>query len=359
MHIQKRPLRRGFTVLEVVIAVAIAAMVMGGAMILFSQGSRSFAKTTAHAAVRTEALILLEKIGRDLQELTVSTGIDPETGRFHLLAPYQLYNEIQLQVPDPDTGAPTPVKAGRGLRFYRLHHVEMDTARSDVAAPDGRPTLVAHRVEYLVRPIPGDEHGRVDLLRNGKKINQMPLADVFFRQEPPVVASSQLGGCRNAILNVTVVPRGKGLLGFLEDHVIQRLRENGRLVSRTFHLVGYESLYTAVLYRAIEKVSRGAAGGGLGGLLGSLLGGAAPADDDEEPEPPTELEAAVLADASEAAPGHMLENIVEGLFRRASPGFRIPDVIRLEPTLHDDANLRDEVWESAPLEEAPPLEERS
>jgi prepilin-type N-terminal cleavage/methylation domain-containing protein len=45
----ERRARRAFTLVEVLIAVSLGALVMGGAMYLYHQGNQSFFKTTEHA----------------------------------------------------------------------------------------------------------------------------------------------------------------------------------------------------------------------------------------------------------------------------------------------------------------------
>lgn len=238
--------RRGFTLVEVIIAAGLAAMVIGGAMYLYGQGHRFFHKVTEHATFRSEALIIQEKVAVDLEQLVVNKEVNPGTGNYYMIEPFQYLEPFTFEDRHPETGVVTPLKAGRGLRFYRFHHI-------DVGA-DAKPQMVAHKIEYTVVANPGPEGGK-NLLRNGERVNQLPLEDAFFHSEPPIVVRDQMRGSPHAIVTLTVVPKG-GALGSMEYRVISRLREEGSIVSRTYHLVGYESFYTAILYEAIRTGNR-------------------------------------------------------------------------------------------------------
>ena len=57
----------GFTLVEGLIAAALAIVVLGGGIYLYVQGNKMFHTTTEHSSIREEALLILEKINRILR----------------------------------------------------------------------------------------------------------------------------------------------------------------------------------------------------------------------------------------------------------------------------------------------------
>lgn len=308
--------RRGFTVIEVLISVVLGAGILGVGMYLYLQGNRSFYKTTEHVSFRAEAILCLEHVARDLEQLMVSPDKLPGTNTFSLLQPYELLGTYDLQVTNPETKAKETIKASKGIRFYRHHHVEMGPAEPGI--DNGKPYMVGRWVEYKVEPVDSaDETKGVNLLRNGKPVNNHPLRYIQFQQEPAIVAYNQVKGSQHAIVTVTIVPRG-GAWGQMREEVMERLRTDGSIVSRTFHLTAYESMYTTVLYAALEKMS----------AAKIKLGGSA------MPSPGAvlqdELERTIYEDAYANAPPQLLANIAKGVGKNASYAYDIPRLFKLE-----------------------------
>jgi prepilin-type N-terminal cleavage/methylation domain-containing protein len=322
-----RTRRTGFSLLEVVIAVALGAIVIGTGMLMYVQGTKYFYKTTEHSSFRTEALVILERVAEDLDQIQVSTEKNPSTNRFYLVQPYELLEPFTLPLKDQAGNVIENVPAGYGLRFYRFHHIEMGAPKEGV--PNGVPKMVARRIEYRLKPIEGDgEKNGFDLERNDKKVNKQPLKTVIFHMEPMIVAANQVQGSRHAILTVTVVPKG-GVFGNMDYNTVRRLQEEGTIVSRTFHLIGYESFYTSVLYSALQTQQ------GNGGSLTGV----------------DELQQAVLADAQTNAPGNLLTNLQATVGTQAPPTHLVPgEAFVVEPhQAFDDATASsDPSWLAAP-----------
>ncbi len=346
--------RRAFSLPEVLIALLIATTVLGGTMMMWFQGTRQFYKTSEHASIRAEAMLCLERIAQDLEQLVVSSGKNPETGRYSLLEPYWFEDETTVDSTDPATGAPVRVPAGKALCFYRFHHVENGPGPEGSTGGES-PVIVGRKITYQVVPVAaGNPEAGHDLLRNGVRVNRLPLADVLFHKEPQIVSATMVRGSPHAIVSVSVVPKG-GLFGNMgtSDRAIQReildsLRARGSLVGRTFHLVGYESMYTSMLYQAMEK---GHGAGLLGAILGAITGGGGGRSGDDAAataKPMTELENALLEDARTGA-GDMFRSLVEGLFKRPSPAFEVPEwAFALDPTPYtDDDAYRYASWTGA------------
>lgn len=304
----------GFTLVEGLIALAIGGAVIGGAMLLYLQGTRSFVKVTEHTTFRTEAILLLERITRELDEIVVTDQLLAD-GTAHLTRPFALLDPAPLP-PGPAGGEPVP--AANGIRFYKFHRVEMTAAGDQLA--EGIPRLVARQIEYRAVPLdPGDPTKGLNLLRNGKPMNKVPLRYVLFRKVPREVSDRQIRGSPHAILRIDIVPKG-GMWDELNQAVIDNLASRELLVSRTHHLVGYESMYTAVLSNALEA-------------LRPPPGGAAP--DPAAVLAPVPL--AVFRDAYQVVSPALLA-VLEETDRNAST-FPMPrdSAYLLEEKLHDDA----------------------
>ncbi len=326
--------RRGFSLVEVVIAVAIGAIVVGSGMMLYLQGNKYFYKTTEHSSFRAESLVILERIADDLHQLQVSAGKDPETGQYLLVQPFRFLDPISGGIPlkDVDGNVIETVPAGKGIRFYRFHHIEMVP---DPGLPNGKPQMVGRPLEYKQVPVdpsgptdPADPNfAGVNLLRNGEKINSIPLQQVLFHSEPMIVAANQVQGSRNAIVSVSVVPKG-GVFGNMDYNTLQRLQKEGALATRTMHLTGYESFYTSVLYSAILKNN---------GVSGSISG--------VDP-----LMAAVYNDAQTSAPPGMLSNLNSVAEGGAPPSQTIsPDTFKIETKAYQQSTAAvDTRWMSVP-----------
>lgn len=307
--------RRGFTLLEGLFACVIGAVVIGGGMLLYIQGNRAFVKTTEHATFRTEAMLLLERITRELDDMVVTHG-ELADGTVHLVRPFELLEEFEL-VGGGDEGE--TVAAGTGVRFYKFHRVEM--VEPGVDLQEGRPQMVARVVEYRTSVVDeSDPTKGMNLLRNGRKLNRVPLRLVLFRKVPRDVADNQLRGSPHAMVRIDVVPQG-GMWQRMDSDVLASLAQQDRLVSRTHHLLGYESMYTAVLSNALEDLR--------------------PPDPDDPLLDPDEVldpvEKAVYEDAYAVTSPDLLA-VLENTDRNAST-FEMPpaDMYRLEDELHDQA----------------------
>jgi prepilin-type N-terminal cleavage/methylation domain-containing protein len=319
--------RQGFTLIEVVVSAAIGSIVIGSGMLMYLQGNKYFYKVTEHSSFRAESLIILERIAQDLDQIQVSTSKNPATGKFYLTQPYEFIDPFTMDVKDEDGNVIETVAAGKGLRFYRFHHIKMGAPKAGV--PNGVPTMVGHRLEYTVRAINASKPALgYNVYRNDKKINSQPLQQFFFHQEPMIVAANQVQGSKAAIITTTVVPKG-GLFGNMDYNTVQRLQEEGSIVSRTFHLIGYESFYTSVLYSALQKQS------GNGGTLTGI----------------DALQQAVLADAAANTPANLLTNLEATVGSSSPPTHLIPgEAFAIEANIaFDDVTASsDSGWLAAP-----------
>ena len=240
--------RKGFTLVEALIAAALAIIVLGGAIVMYTQGNKMFQATTEHASTREEALLLLERINKDLDSLMVSDEVDPKTSLYYMVQPYKLIQPMpQPGVIDPNTGQPKVEYTG--VQFWVYHHTQ---TIKDPTNDFPLPQLVGQMIEYKLDPIDGDPKKGNNMLRNGVKINKIPLAAVFFRRSNPIYAKGNVGAAPNAVMDVYVIPKG-GMWGTMTDDVMNTLLTTGYALMRTFHLVGYESQYTSLLSLAITK----------------------------------------------------------------------------------------------------------
>jgi hypothetical protein len=248
----------------VIVSVAIGAIILSGAMTLYSQGNKYFYKVTEHSSFRSEALWMLERIEEDLNQLQVDTGQWPDMGGgYYLLQPYKLTNAegtalsgSTMMIYDSE-GNPTgeTVNMGQGLAFHRFHHIASAPASSGLLP--GAPQMEAHRIKYTQGPVDdADPSKGVNLYRNGRKINHVPLKSVIFHQQPLVVAAGQLHATKHSVLTCSIVPLG-GTFGTLATNtdfrVMERLERDGSITARTFHLAGFESFYTSILVSEVQR----------------------------------------------------------------------------------------------------------
>ena len=259
-------MRRGFTLLEVLVAAGLSTVVLGTGVLMWLNGSKSFSKATQHSSIREQSLLILEHVGRDLDGLIVSQERNPRTGKFYMVQPFELLDTAEEAGPKGKRRV-----FGRGIRFYVYHRTDMvkvehpedpklrteellgDQAEREEPA-DGSvrmPRLVGRYVEYTTVAAKG-RRGGVDLLRNGQKVNTTALTEVRFEREDPVHVRDSMGASPNAVLKITVVPRA-GIDGELDEATVRSQDDVGSRLSRTIHLIGYESQYTALLGVALEK----------------------------------------------------------------------------------------------------------
>jgi hypothetical protein len=144
-----------------------------------------------------------------------------------------------------------------------------------------------------------------------------------------IVAAETIGGAPQAILKISVLPRG-GMWGTMKDKTQQLLREKDTLVSRTVHLVGYESQYTSLLFVALQKYHRAT----QAGIQPTL----------------SPLQRAVYEDALAHVPTR-LHGIEKTLGTRPPPAFELNEqVTRLEDLPYTDADAHlDSEFSSAPV----------
>jgi len=235
----------------------------------------------------------------------------PDTGKFMLVQPFSLEDIYQETLFGPVKNE----VAGRRITFFRYHHVEMI---DDDQEGHKFPQIVAQKIDYQAVPVdPFDATKGMDLLRNGKKINYKPLYQVIFQRVPPIVAEEQVQGSPNAFIDVTVVPMGEKM----NVVIYETMKEQGAVLRRMFHLIGYESQYTTILNLALER------------LQSNALGKSPKTEDDL-------LDGYMLAvyrDAQEYAPQNLLKNITERIEKGNTLGFKMPEkTIRIDPALFDD-----------------------
>lgn len=242
--------RKGFTLLEGLIAGALAVVVLGGGVMLYIQGNKMFQTTTEHSSAREEALLILERINKDLEALMISDEVDPESGNYYMLQPYKLTGpEKQVSI-NKQTGEQTISTMYTGIQFYVYHHTQ---TIKDPTNDFPLPQLVGQMIEYKLVAINGDRAKGMNLLRNGVKVNKIPLSMVFFRKTDPVYAKGNIGAAPDAVMNVFVIPKG-GMWGTMTDDVMTNMLTSGHALMRTFHLVGYESQFTTMLSLADSKM---------------------------------------------------------------------------------------------------------
>ena len=258
--------RQAFTLVEAMVALAIGSLVMGAAMLLYKQGVQYFYKTTEHAAFREESLLCLEHIARDLEQLMVSEGQRPD-GAYDLVKPFELKgNSYEFTKFDPvtKTDKPTGTKAYEGIKFMRYHSTE--TGKDN-------PILVGKYVEYSVKAAGSNPADGKNLFRNDdpKPINKIPLRDIAFVQENTEVTADQIGASPHAVLTVMIVPMGGTWATWqnMTRDTVDKLKADRALVTRTFHLSGYETFYTLMLNEAFRQTVNGNGDPTLGaGLTG-------------------------------------------------------------------------------------------
>lgn len=244
--------RKAFSLMEVTLAVALGAVVMGSGMYLYLEGNKQFTKVADHNTFRDEGMMVLETINRDLAQICVSQGQWPD-GTFYMVEPYRLVDRYTQNYKDPITGKMMPyTDAATGIRFFRYHHTEM-IPRPD-GAPGQVPQVVARELEYKTVPIDASDPSKgVNVLRNGEQVNTMPLSEVVFQKLPANLAFDQVQGSPHAIVKVVVIPQG-GMWKQMTKDTIDALKQRGATVlNKIYHLSGYESQYSSLLFKALQE----------------------------------------------------------------------------------------------------------
>jgi len=248
-----RQRKQAFTLVEAMVAVAIGSLVLGAAGLLYKQGVKYFYKTTEHAEFREQSLICLETIARDLEQLIVSDQQNPQTSNYQMVEPYILTGTpTPFTRFDPKTKkeVPTGANAYTGIRFWRYESTDTDPATK-------QPTIIGKMMEYSIKPASSNPKDGYNLFRGDstRPVNHVPLNQIAFVSESPKVTVDQIGASPHAVLTVMIVPNG-GSFGSMGQNMSQdtvdHLRADRALVSRTFHLSGYETYYTLLLNEAFR-----------------------------------------------------------------------------------------------------------
>jgi len=293
---------------EGLVAAAVGAVVIGGAMLLYHQGHKAFVATTEHASFREESLLILETIGKDLEGLIVSDQVNPDSGVHYMVQPFDCIDPVKQENIDPKTGEKQTFNVPSGMKFFKYHH----TSSGDGASSDSTRTcqIVGQQIVYKSEQIDKSKPERgLNLLRNGKRINTVPLSGVLFEPLDPIVATKNLGASPNAIIQVTIVPQG-GVWGKMTPSTIQTLRNSGKVCTRVFHLAEYESQFSTMLWCAMVKSQ-------VGVQLDAM-------------------EKAVL-DFGNAIPNNMAGKLKDKVKELGEQGYRLDNnQVLLEPKLYDE-----------------------
>ena len=314
----------GTTLVEALVAAALGIIVIGGGVLMYNQGNKAFNTTTEHASFRGEALLVLETIDRDLKGLVVSKDVNPRTKFHYMVQPYELADPVEQAAKDP-TGKLVKKSIATSVSFHRYHRTEMEQDGEDTKA-----MVIGQRITYKAVLIdPSKPERGMNLLRNGKRVNKIPLAGILFEPIDPIMAADTIGASPAAVLKVTIVPRG-GVFGGLTPDVIDRLRLDGKVATRVFHLSGYESQFTTILWMALAK-SRAKL-------------------------PPDDLEKEVLTWSDKNLPKAFRENVSKNLKEIFDLGYKLDQGrVRLEDTEWNDATAGvDKVFAEAKVEEGLP-----
>lgn len=214
--------RKGFTLVEVLIATSLAGVVMGSVMYFLRMGQQSVVKTTDHADARVSAMHVLDVIGLDLERLVVGNEIDdPDASVLH---PFKNWVDDRVQ--------------GARFGFYAFHHRALYRPAPLPGQP-ARPTMVLHAqwIDYHVEKVvngPG-----VNLLRNTQVINEFPMHDIKIEKVGRADAAV-LGLSAEHCIRVSVLPMGRW------DTFNENIWKHNAQ-SRIFHLTGVESRYAALM----------------------------------------------------------------------------------------------------------------
>ena len=146
------PGRAGFTLIEVLLAVTLTAIVFGSTMYFFRMGNQSIIKISDHAQARMNAIKILNYIVDDLKRCVVDDSMA------RLIQPVEIYEGNSKSL----TGS------GDKIVFYGIHHRRFAPPKMQ---------LVAQRIEYGTEPLPGDPDAFI-VTRNGVRLGGAGLGHV-------------------------------------------------------------------------------------------------------------------------------------------------------------------------------------
>lgn len=207
-------MRRGFTMIEMMLAAAVSSVMFVVTMNFMSVGQKQVVKSSEHADARIEAMKIMEVLEWDLDRLVVGDEID-----------------------DPNASVIDPFKKSfnentTAFGFFAFHHVEYDPA-------DKRMVLVPGWIDYRVER--RQDGWGVDLLRNGKPVNRAPIADVKIADMDRAEAD-RLGISPRHCITVKVYPLG------VQDWLGNKdISSEANAVKRVFHLKHIESRYACLM----------------------------------------------------------------------------------------------------------------
>lgn len=204
--------RPAFTLVEMLIAVAIGTVVLATAVEFLRVGNKSVATTSDHAIARMEAMKIHEAIREDLDRLVVDDDL------MHLAVPVTLKDK------------------GAKLEFYALHHREVSKSKGEL-------TLVGRPIVWTSEPAPG---GGRTVLRNGKRFAGTGLGAIGPVTDLKFAPLDRKQACELQIspyhaLWVKVYPRGAW------DRRNQRLASEANVQARLIHMSHIESQYACML----------------------------------------------------------------------------------------------------------------
>ncbi len=212
--------RRGFTLVEAMLAVILASIVFGGAIQFYRMGAMSVVKTSDHAQARMEAMKVLEKIREDLDRLVVDDDLA------NLVVPVKLSDKVPGK------------EQYRKIEFFALHHRDLDKSSKKMR-------LIARQMTWTSQKLTAPQTGAV-VMRNGEKFAYSGIGSVGPVTDLTFSPLSREEFCEMQIspyhaLWVRVYPRGAW------DAFNKGLASEANAQARLMHLSHIESQYACML----------------------------------------------------------------------------------------------------------------
>ena len=150
---QVRKDQNGITFIELIIAIAISAIIMVAATMFLGAAHKNYNNASAQIDLQSESQILMEQIGMWVMEGNRVEALDPSTSGAQGIVIYRIPRKTSVENPN---GAAAPEPAGKRVIWLSASGKKLYTKTADVADPEKDTTVIAADVDEVQQNLLGE-----------------------------------------------------------------------------------------------------------------------------------------------------------------------------------------------------------
>ena len=150
---QVRKDQNGITFIELIIAIAISAIIMVAATMFLGSAHKNYNNASAQIDLQSESQILMEQIGMWVMEGNRVEALDPSTSGAQGIVIYRIPRKTSVENPN---GAAAPEPASKRVIWLSASGKKLYTKTADVADPEKDTTVIAANVDEVQQNLLGE-----------------------------------------------------------------------------------------------------------------------------------------------------------------------------------------------------------